>query len=322
MVTASVARASCAPRSWHHQASDVHSSDGGHEKLPGDLHEAGKGKTKIKKPLSLGMRWPVERTNSWLSNFGQLGRNTDRFIAQRLGQVACDVVEGVPLGSVSEVGERDEVIVDGDRCHRTQLAGSRRRAGCAAARLVEGEGQHCADVRRSGLAVLTPRLEVRPAAEKDRARFVELFCDEDFMIFYAGALTTIAAHARFDEMLVRCAELDFAKQPVIERSTGVILGYSGVDWFDLDGRRHLEYGYRLVPQARGKGYATEASAALLAKASESFSGEVLAIIDPTNHPSQNVIRKLDFDFWKESVVDTCLRNIYRRRIDPAVPSRS
>ena len=25
------------------------------------------------------MRWPVERTNSWLSNFGQLRRNTDRF---------------------------------------------------------------------------------------------------------------------------------------------------------------------------------------------------------------------------------------------------
>ena len=41
--------------------------------------------------LSLGMRWPVERTNSWLSNFGQLRRNTDRFTAQRLGQVALAV---------------------------------------------------------------------------------------------------------------------------------------------------------------------------------------------------------------------------------------
>lgn len=41
--------------------------------------------------LSLGMRWPVERTNSWFSNFGQLRRNTDRFTAQRLGQVALAV---------------------------------------------------------------------------------------------------------------------------------------------------------------------------------------------------------------------------------------
>ena len=46
-----------------------------------------KGKTKH----SLGMRWPVERTNSWLSNFGQLRRNTDRYENQRLAQIALAV---------------------------------------------------------------------------------------------------------------------------------------------------------------------------------------------------------------------------------------
>lgn len=40
---------------------------------------------------TLGLRWPVERTNSWFSNFGQLRRNTDRFTAQRLGQIALAV---------------------------------------------------------------------------------------------------------------------------------------------------------------------------------------------------------------------------------------
>lgn len=43
------------------------------------------------KPMPLGMRWPVERTNSWLSNFGQLRRNTDRFTHQRLAQFALAV---------------------------------------------------------------------------------------------------------------------------------------------------------------------------------------------------------------------------------------
>lgn len=37
------------------------------------------------------MRWPVERTNSWLSNFGQLRRNTDRYANQRLGQIALAI---------------------------------------------------------------------------------------------------------------------------------------------------------------------------------------------------------------------------------------
>jgi transposase len=48
------------------------------------------GKTN-KKPVSLGLRWPVERTNSWMSNFGQLRRNTDRFIHHRLDQIALAV---------------------------------------------------------------------------------------------------------------------------------------------------------------------------------------------------------------------------------------
>ncbi len=41
--------------------------------------------------VPLGMRWPIERTNSWLSNFGQMRRNTDRFIHQRLAQLALAV---------------------------------------------------------------------------------------------------------------------------------------------------------------------------------------------------------------------------------------
>jgi hypothetical protein len=29
-------------------------------------------------PMRLGLRWIVEATNSWLANYGQLRRNTDR----------------------------------------------------------------------------------------------------------------------------------------------------------------------------------------------------------------------------------------------------
>ena len=39
-----------------------------------------------------GIRWPVERTNSWLSNFGQLRRNTDRYPHHRLAQLALAIV--------------------------------------------------------------------------------------------------------------------------------------------------------------------------------------------------------------------------------------
>ena len=42
----------------------------------------------VKAPVPLGRRWLVERTNSWLSNYGQLRRNTDRRSVHRRSQLA------------------------------------------------------------------------------------------------------------------------------------------------------------------------------------------------------------------------------------------
>lgn len=162
--------------------------------------------------------------------------------------------------------------------------------------------------------VLTSRLEVRRATELDRHRFVQLFGSDAFMACSGGPLTVDRAHARFDHMLARCGELSFAKQPIIERCTGVILGYTGVDSIGLDGRRWLEWGYRLVPEARGKGYATEASLALLEVARNDYAGPVLGIIHAENWASQNVIRKIGFEYWKQAAVHGARRDLYRLRL--------
>ena len=42
-------------------------------------------------PAPLGLRWTVERANSWLSNFGQLRRSTDRKPHHRQAQLALAV---------------------------------------------------------------------------------------------------------------------------------------------------------------------------------------------------------------------------------------
>ena len=44
------------------------------------------------RPLRLGLRRAVERTNSWLSNYGRLRRNTDRRTIHRLAQLALAIV--------------------------------------------------------------------------------------------------------------------------------------------------------------------------------------------------------------------------------------
>jgi RimJ/RimL family protein N-acetyltransferase len=158
--------------------------------------------------------------------------------------------------------------------------------------------------------VVTTRLEVRPPREADRARFTELFGDDAFMVFSTQPLTEEAADRRFDHMLAMCEIIPFSKQPIVERASGLVVGYTGVDYFTFEGEERLEWGYRLVPEWRGFGYATEASQALLARARETFSGELLAIIDPANHSSERVCRKLGFTFQRQTRVDGDLRSLY------------
>lgn len=134
------------------------------------------------------------------------------------------------------------------------------------------------------------------------------------MAFSGGPLTADQAHARFDRMLARCDELSFAKQPIVERRSGVLVGYTGVDWIEFEGARWLEWGYRLVPEARGRGYATEASLALLEVARSDHTGDVLGIVHADNRASQNVLRKLGFTYWKQAPVQGDLRHLYRLRV--------
>ncbi len=51
-----------------------------------------RGAAEPKRNQPIRPRWPVERTNSWLSNFGQLRRNTDRKSIHRLAQFALAIV--------------------------------------------------------------------------------------------------------------------------------------------------------------------------------------------------------------------------------------
>lgn len=159
--------------------------------------------------------------------------------------------------------------------------------------------------------MLTSRLALRLPLESDRLRFVELFTDDAFMAFSGGVCTAEQANVRFDQMLANAADLPFAKQPIIDRATGIIVGYSGVAPFDFEGSRRLEFGYRLCTEARGVGFATEAGIAMLDIARETFQGIILAMIDPTNEPSMNVAAKLGFVFWKQEVVNGYLDNLYQ-----------
>jgi len=63
-----------------------------HDAVIARQRRRGQPKPPRQRPLLLGLRWTVERTNSWLSNHGQLRRNTDRCSVHRLAQLALAIV--------------------------------------------------------------------------------------------------------------------------------------------------------------------------------------------------------------------------------------
>jgi RimJ/RimL family protein N-acetyltransferase len=115
---------------------------------------------------------------------------------------------------------------------------------------------------------------------------------------FAGVLDVQLANSRFDLMLALADAVPYAKQPVIEKTTGIIVGYTGVGTVVFEDLDRLEWGWRFVPEARGRGYATEATLALLSVADAQSPGEMLCIIDVENHPSRRVADRVGFRWWR------------------------
>ncbi|MEZ5380893.1 MAG: GNAT family N-acetyltransferase [Microthrixaceae bacterium] len=144
----------------------------------------------------------------------------------------------------------------------------------------------------------TERLVVRAPVESDRLRFVEMFTDPLFTVFSNVEHDGESANARFDQMLALADVVPYAKRPVIERTTGDIVGYTGVGQVLLDGRNRLEWGWRFVPEVRGRGYATEATNALLETADRLVDGSMLCVVAGDNVPSRRVAHKVGFRSWR------------------------
>lgn len=161
-----------------------------------------------------------------------------------------------------------------------------------------------------------PRISLRAPTEDDRDAFVRMFGDPEFMVFHShGAMDLDAANARFDRMLRMTDELHCSKRPVVERATGDLVGYAGLDVMEFEGAHWLELGYRLIPSARGKGYATDACSTILAQASVLFGGEVLGVVDPANIASVRVLDKVGFRHWKRATIGVDDVDVYRRELD-------
>ena len=80
----------------------------------------------------------------------------------------------------------------------------------------------------------------------------------------------------------------------VERESGRAVALAGLQWEQIDGRRELDLGCVVAPHAQQRGYATEASEAIVRAAFEAGFERITAMTGPDNAVALNVLEKLEF----------------------------
>ena len=88
---------------------------------------------------------------------------------------------------------------------------------------------------------------------------------------------------------------------VIETHDGRFVGDCGLTMQDIEGEQHLEVGYHVALDLRGRGLASEAAAAVRQAATEAAEPHLVAIIRPENLPSQRVAHHIGLRLERRAV---------------------
>jgi RimJ/RimL family protein N-acetyltransferase len=143
------------------------------------------------------------------------------------------------------------------------------------------------------IVATTPRLELRVFTPADTPAIAHVFDDPEVMRHVGDG--TVPTPATIDASLRAYAEHHarhgWSFWAVQERASGALIGDAGL--WPLEGEGpEVELGYTLGRAWWGRGYATEAARACLDVARRLDLREVVAVADPENPASINVLTKL------------------------------
>jgi ribosomal-protein-alanine N-acetyltransferase len=149
------------------------------------------------------------------------------------------------------------------------------------------------------LPIETERLLIRPLRLDDSRDLHELYSDAEAMQFLSAAANipqTLAESQAWVQSKVDLFERDegMSLWALVERESERVIGDAGLQWETIAGARELDLGCRIVRRLHGRGYATEASAAILRAAHDAGFNRVTAQTAPDNGAALAVLRRVGF----------------------------
>jgi RimJ/RimL family protein N-acetyltransferase len=144
----------------------------------------------------------------------------------------------------------------------------------------------------------TQRLRIRRFDENDFENMLELDSDPDVMKYISGGKTTPPEEMKniLARTLIRYDEWKVYGVWAVElKDSGEFMGW--VSLKPLPGTEEIEVGYRFRKKFWGKGFATEAATAMMSYGfNELKMSKIVAITDPENRASKNVLQKVGLKY--------------------------
>ncbi len=145
----------------------------------------------------------------------------------------------------------------------------------------------------------TGRLQLRLLTPTDIPSLIELWTNPEVTRYMGGPRDAAKLQQGFTEDLNNPIPETYDLWPVIETSTGQVVGHCGLLAKEIDHQPELELIYLIVQSAWGQGYATEITLALKQYAVEQLKlSRLVALIDPHNTASERVALKVGLQFEK------------------------
>ena len=146
----------------------------------------------------------------------------------------------------------------------------------------------------------TDRLLINEITLDDAEFILELMNDKDWIknIGDRGIRTIEQAQEYILTRFIKTyAESDLGFYGLVLKNSNQIIGVAGL--IDRDGIDHVDIGYGILPEFRGKGYAFEATKAVYDYGYKDLKlDKIVAIVNPDNPSSIKLLSKLGLEFEK------------------------
>ncbi|MFJ4141666.1 GNAT family N-acetyltransferase [Pseudomonas sp. NPDC089734] len=172
-------------------------------------------------------------------------------------------------------------------------------------------------MNRKSVELHTARLLIRELSAADTSALAAILGDEQVMRYSVRGVLSEQSTGEFVQGSIHCYDTDgFGPMAVIEKASSRLVGFCGLNAERVDGAREVEIGYRLGTSFWGQGLASEAVQAILQHGFGTLRlPSIIAIVQPENVASVNVLRKAGFSGFIHSQYHRLGVRIYRMKLE-------